>query len=779
MKKTFLLLVEIVCSCLVWGQTIPINTIDDLADLAMDIVAQNGYDGQTIEINADLTVTKIWTPIGTAAQPFQGTVKGNGHIISGLGAVKGTDGIGVFGYVGENAVIEDLGIGTGHIKTMKNDVCLYVGTLAGHNKGTINRCWNMATLEVNGTNVGGLVGWNEGEITDCYNAGPITKATDYIGGLVGTNKGKISYCYNIGFVRNGLGLVATNEGGIITEAYYDRQLYIQSPDAAHPDPAGVVAKDKTIEMFSLFHSRDTWTNSADNYPVLTSFKDHDAAQVSVASIDVTNDGNSEPNNHLNQLVSNFKVNQSNDVEWAKISPIGDSWIAQDPQNPNIWNVDRPCRITEVIMVAGKYGHVREVIAIPMHIEDFLPGSWGGDTVLTTLNNPLYLRDIPLKKNDDPSGGKPAYRGKLVITCLEDNVDTIIIEEDTWTKYTETYINQSWTPAKPGRYVLKRYTADAQCHIDWEESEGEVVVVCSPDSINEEVVICESQFVDGKYTYYYPNSENPRKKIDFYLNDLKPESFWDAGGTSTYPSYVTLTPVVLPSPVIQTEDNVEVCQDRGDGMLTIYFKMEKGSANMYYIELSESLRPYFDNQAYISGFMPNVREGDIGIITLYCEYIGFLGGEKNLYLQVGISEEEGQSSCLSEPRKIKLNVTQGGYIKSKYDKVLFIDNNPEKETDPKFIGYQWYKNGFVIKGATGQYYHEGGRTLAGSYFADLTYMENGKEIVLRTCTLQMPLETKREAGAPTSNVTKQLENGQIIIQRGGAKYNIFGNKMSNL
>lgn len=1296
MKKSLLLLFGIVCSCLVWGQR-SINTIDDLAKLATDIVAESGYAGQTIEINADLTVSKIWTPIGTAAQPFQGTVKGNGHIISGLGAVKGTDGIGVFGYVGAQATIEDLGIGTGHIKTMKNDVCLYVGALAGHNAGTINRCWNMATLEVNGTNVGGLVGWNEGEITDCYNAGPITKATDYIGGLVGTNKGEISYCYNIGFVRNGLGLVAKNEGEAakITEGYYDRQLYIQTPDATHPDPAGVVAVDRTPEMFSLFSSREAWTNSADNYPILTKFKEHDAAQVSAASIIVIVDS-TKLDNHINQLVGDFKVNLNNGVSWAKTSPIEDSWIVQDSSNDSIWNVDRPCRVTEVIMTANKNGHVREVVAIPMHIEDFLPGRWGGDSVMACLNEPLYLKDIQLKENEAPKGGVPAYKGKLVITRLADNVDSVMIEKGSWEEYEGAYKNSSWTPTKPGYYVIKRYAADSQCHIEWEKSESELPVfvpdslkageieardndslcfadsiisilsteeatcegttisyywtmnedsikgqtgasltdfalpepgkytfkryayndacvdredakksdneytvtlleefkegkissekswsICDPaavvstvgtieasaatggdehityqwymgdaaiegenakkqdltlssvtlpatfvygqtyifyrtakdgkcqttpvstdtvkievypefkegdiqpaiedslcwtanhtitvgsataatfggltvhyywtvngveisnsdsetrtyelpsageytfrrfaynekcisktdavptqteykvtllaefnpgsipsdsiaacnvedalaqistimgsratggdgkdaynwymyenesgngvdsqldeeydkdlnltkyvtknaryeftrsahdgrcnttgqlckgkviieifgeitpgqiesktidktclvpgqekeinveiasdqpattergvnivytwymtvngdtyavaynteslsyklsveginseteftfyrtaynsdcgsdevkangqtkvivsfgDTIYKEVVLCESQFEDGKYVYSYPNQQEARISHTFYLDKIEKENTWifrDPIEADCRPQ-VTIKVFVIPAPKIETENVAEVCQEGEDGTLPIYFRMKKGSANMYSIELSEGLRPYFDNKSHIEGTMPLVNEGEAGVITLHCKRIGYLGGEKIMYLQVGVeSEVEGQSSCFCTPSEIRLTVTQGGYIENKYDKVLFIDNNPKKETDPKFTAYQWYKNGILVEGATGQYYHEGGATLVGSYFADLTYTENGKEMVMRTCTLQMPVEAGRKVGAPTGDVTKQLEDGQIVIQRAGAKYNIFGSKMSNL
>lgn len=1290
MKKTFLLLVGIVCSCLVWGQTITINTIDDLAGLATDIVAQNGYAGQTIEINADLTVSKIWTPIGTAAQPFQGTVKGNGHIISGLGAVKGTDGIGVFGYVGAQATIEELGIGTGHIKTMKNDVCQYVGALAGHNAGKINRCWNMTTLEVNGRNVGGLVGWNEGEITDCYNAGPITKATDYIGGLVGTNKGTISYCYNIGFVRNGYGLVAINDG-TINKGCYDRKLYIQNPDEDHQDVPGVTAIEKTKEMFSLFSTRETWTNSADNYPILTKFKDHDAAQVSVASIDLTDNGNSLPDNHLNLLTDFFRVNTANGVSWQTPSPASELWVYPSPADPTLWLVGHPCRPTEEIITVSKNGHVREVYTFPMPVADFYAGKLAADSIMVCLNEPLYYKDIDFTLDVDPWGGCLPYHLIMDAIRLNKSGDTLshdtVFNVHSWGAYVEIMKEGSWTPTKSGYYHLKRSVADAQCHPYLEESEGFIFVyvpddltageieardndslcfadsvitiqstidgacegttilyywtmnedsikgqegasltdfalpkpgkytfkryvyndacvdredakksdneytvtlleefkegkissekswkICDPaavvstvgtieasaatggdehityqwymgdaaiegateqnlvlgsatlpatftygqtyifyrtakdgqcqtdpvstdtvtvevypvftegaiqsadddsicwtdnhtitigsladatfgdlpvyyywtvngveipdsdsktltyelpavgeytfrrfaynekcisktdavaatseykvtllaafnpgsipsatitacsvadaleqlskitgteagggsgkytyswemyengvllqlededgkdldltqhvtmnakyeftrkafdtkcdtegqlsegkvvieiygditpgriesktidktclvpgqvkeipieiaseqpattergnivyswymvvngetyavaydteslsytlsiegisreteftfyrtaynsdcqsaevnangetkvvvsftNTIEKEVVLCESQFVDGKYTYIYPSLENPHKQVVFDLNNLQPESFTDYLEPSACPPLVTLTPVVIPSPVIKTEDSTEVCQEGENGTLTLYFQMVKGSADMYSIELGEGLRPYFDNKTYISGTMPLVKEGEPGVITLQCKRIGYLGGEKIMYLQVGISsEEEGQSSCFSTLSKIKLTVTQGGYIESKYDKVLFIDNNPKKETDPKFTGYQWYKNGILVEGATGQYYHEGGATLVGSYFADLTYIENGKETIMRTCTLQMPVESGRKVGVPTSNVTKQLEDGQIIIQRGEGKYDIFGNKMSNL
>ncbi len=1511
MKKRFLLLFMLACSCIMWGQTIMIETLDDLVQLSSDNATANGYAGQTIELNANLTITKPWRPIGTAAQPFQGTFKGNGHVISGLGAISGTDGVGLFGYVGANGTVQEVGIGTGHIKTMKNDVCENIGALAGCNAGTIVRCWNMATVEANGNNVGGLVGQNNGKIEDCYNAGPILKATDVIGGLVGMNTGKINRCYNIGFARNGYGLVEKSTG-TITEGYYDSQLYIQIPEPyQHIEPEGVTAVEKTETMFSLFASSEQWTNSNDNYPMLTVFKEHDAAKVSVASANV-DPLNVSTENHMNILIGFFTVNTGNGVSWNTTSEEQANWVFPTGIN-NEWGIAHPCRPTECILTVSKGNHVREVYAAPLPVNPFDPGVILADTQTICVDDTLYFQHVEYVTYGDPGGGVADY--KILLIATQFNFDGDSIKNDTildagFGEYYDLFWHGGhWIPTEPGIYKIRRYAADSQCHLDYAEAygcipviapdtvnpgdinasesdslcyadsvitisnkeaaqcpktkilyywtvngdsiegahaadleytlpqpgtysflryayndkctskeeakvapteynvilldefkEGEIIStdtfrICNPedvittvgtitateatggdnkigyqwymladgtptaisgatsqdlilsdvanqlsfefdktysifrmvndstcqtepisskdtviiivypkfeegdiqaaddtlcweaehtitinsaadatfgsldvfyywtvqfaegseDSIQEanaasltytdfiapgtytfhryaynilcvdraeaikdsseykvtlleefkegeisstteffvcdtamvistvgtitateatggdnkigyqwymlanetptaiegatsqnltlsdvadqlsfefdktysffrmvndstcqtesisskdtvvitvypefkegdiqaaddslcweaerkvtinstadatfgsldvfyywtvqfangseytiqgaedasltdftdfiapgtytfrryaynticmdinsavkdsseykvtfleefepssiiadsiavctveealalittiqgnpatggdgtysykwnmreegttdmlpdsiangkdldltkvtlrqgfkytfyreakddycqtewqrsdntviidiygavtageienktidstcmvasltekfdvvigsvkdattpkgdiaytwymivnngdpvivgndktftytfetkdidalttytfyrtakniqcgseevraegvtkvqvsltgtiekELILCESQFINGKYDYYYP-VENPYRKVTFDLNNPKSISFSDLMASTTCPPYVTLTPVVIPSPAISTDNEAEVCQDGETGALTLYFLMEKGSADMYSIELSEGLRPYFNNQAYISGDLnETVHEGERGAITLQCNRIGLLG-EKIMYLQVGTkSEQSGQETCFSTMKAINLHIAQGGYIMSKYDKVLFIDNNPKKETDHKFIDYQWYKNGAPVEGAKGQYYTEGGEILHGSYFADLTYLENGLPVVLRTCTMEMPIENSRKTPLPTENVSKQLENGRIVIQRGEAKFDVLGNKISSL
>ena len=1302
MKKRFLLLFMLACSCIMWGQDITIETLDDLIDLSTNNVAQNGYAGQTIELNNDLTIIKPWRPIGTAAQPFQGTFKGNGHVISGLGAISGTDGVGLFGYVGEDGIIQEVGIGTGHIKTMKNDVCQNIGSLAGRNAGTIERCWNMATIEANGNNVGGLVGQNDGKIEDCYNAGPILKATDVIGGLVGLNTGTINRCYNIGFVRNGYGFTAQSTKKI-TNAYYDRQLYIQNPDPLHKDPEDVTAVEKTKDMFSIFAGNAAWITSSENYPMLAVFANHDAAKVSVASLDLdVSTAQKTTENHMNALVDSFRVNLANSVTWSVDVPEQSNWVFPVPLENDLWAVLSPCRSTEVMMTVKLNGHIREVYAFPVPLPDFYAGKLDAEQQTVCLGETLDFSNLSYNDNINPTGGKPNYRVQIVLTWNENNTpnETILINENSLDEYLNKFGTFTWTPNKPGTYTIIRRAADSQCHTELMPSEGSIPVlvpdtvkpgeieytgkdtlcysggtiqinnkeeaksegstihyfwlmgadtlqnetgssltytltqagtytfnryaynddcgseddakpakgkvtitvleefkegeitvatdtfrICDPedvirtvgtitateatggdnkigyqwymianetptaiegatsqdltlsdvadqlsfefdktysifrmvndsmcqtepisskdtvviivypefkvgnipagddslcweanhkitinsatdatfgsldvyyywtvqfaegdedsirgakaaslidytdftnpgtytfrryayntlcvdrnydkgaleeykvtlleefnsgsitsdsivvctveealalittiqgesatggdgtysykwnmceegttdmipdsiadekdldltkvtlrqgfkytfyreakddycqtewqrsdnmfiidifgavtageiesltidstcmvasltekfdvvigsvkdattpkgniaytwymtindgtpvsvgndttltytietkdinalttytfyrtskniqcgseardagvtkvqvslaDTIDKEIILCESKFIDGKYDYYYPSAKSPHCIVTFDLNNKEPISFPDYVASPTCPPYVTLTPVVIPSPAISTDNEAEICQDGEDGTITLFFKMEKGAADMYSIELSEGLRPYFNNKPYINGDLDKpVHEGERGSITLQCSRIGALG-EKIMYLQVGTkSEEVGQETCFSAPKEIRLHISQGGYILSKYDKVLFIDNNPKTDLDHKFIDYQWYKNGAPVEGAKGQYYSEGGEILRGSYFADLTYLENGLPVVLRTCTMVMPIENARKTPLPTENVSKQLENGRIFIQRGDAKYDMLGNKISSL
>jgi hypothetical protein len=156
---------------------------------------------------------------------FTGIFDGSSYKISHL-TILGKSYLGLFGEVGDEAVISNLGMeavdvdGTG----------IALGGLAGRNFGSIANCYITGTVNGEG-GVGGLIGDNVGDISNCYSTatisgdscvgglvgfntygipyrGRITKCysdsnvfgTDYVGGIVGTNHASIADCYSIGAV---------------------------------------------------------------------------------------------------------------------------------------------------------------------------------------------------------------------------------------------------------------------------------------------------------------------------------------------------------------------------------------------------------------------------------------------------------------------------------------------------------------------------------------------------------------------------------------------------
>lgn len=149
-----------------------ISSAEDLLYFMFDVnsgnVDANAILTQDIVVNADLftqisdllkRTTKAgnalneWTPIGTAENPFRGTFDGNGHIISGIYIKDATQSnVGLFGNVGSEAVIKNLGVTDSYIAGNEN-----VGAICGKSEGTVVNCYTVS--EVKGSkNVNPLVG---------------------------------------------------------------------------------------------------------------------------------------------------------------------------------------------------------------------------------------------------------------------------------------------------------------------------------------------------------------------------------------------------------------------------------------------------------------------------------------------------------------------------------------------------------------------------------------------------------------------------------------------
>ena len=206
-------------------------------------------------------IAEGWAPIGGFDNRYIGTFDGNGHTITGLYInLPDTDFVGLFGYVGTNAIIR--GVGLAEVEVF----CLGgAGSLVGINVGTITSSYATGSVTGSGTTVGGLVGLNNGSITSSYATGDVaggawvgglvglngddgTITASYatstvtgdglVGGLVGWNTNNITSSYATGDVTGNSdvgGLVGKNSNTITSSYYSGIAVVLQGGDAVPPD----------------------------------------------------------------------------------------------------------------------------------------------------------------------------------------------------------------------------------------------------------------------------------------------------------------------------------------------------------------------------------------------------------------------------------------------------------------------------------------------------------------------------------------------------------------
>ena len=180
-----------------------------------------------------------WTPIGNDLNPYTGTFDGQNHKISGLYHSSGSDYVGLFGYVGTNGSVSNVGVVDSYFEGSNA-----VGGVCGNNHAfsngtaTIKNCYNTGYVSGTGDMVGGVCGYNYASssgtatIENCYNTGAVS-GNFYVGGVCGWNYASngiatIKNCYNTGEVSgtsNGVGGVcgynfAYDGIATITKCYY-------------------------------------------------------------------------------------------------------------------------------------------------------------------------------------------------------------------------------------------------------------------------------------------------------------------------------------------------------------------------------------------------------------------------------------------------------------------------------------------------------------------------------------------------------------------------------
>jgi hypothetical protein len=162
-----------------------------------------------------------------------GEFDGNGHKISDLSLnFDLVSPLGLFGYLAPGGKVTQVGVENVNITGDS-----LVGSLVGWNRGNVSNSYSTGSVAGYHYYLGGLVGWNRGNVSNSYSTGSVTRAgyvSLYVGGLVGWNGGDISNSYSTGSVNGSThvgGLVGRNEGGNVSNSFWDIQTSGQSTSA--------------------------------------------------------------------------------------------------------------------------------------------------------------------------------------------------------------------------------------------------------------------------------------------------------------------------------------------------------------------------------------------------------------------------------------------------------------------------------------------------------------------------------------------------------------------
>ena len=172
------------------GTTLRIFRRQQFLELAENCRLDSYSQNLSVVLMADIDLTGV----DFAGIPiFCGNFDGNGHTISGLSITQDGSNMGLFRYVGDSALIQNLTV-SGEVTPDGSRSA--VGGIAGHNAGKILNCSFDGT--VSGSNdVGGIVGINAvtGILDGCHASGVVT-GSHRIGGVAGNNLGVIRSCNN-------------------------------------------------------------------------------------------------------------------------------------------------------------------------------------------------------------------------------------------------------------------------------------------------------------------------------------------------------------------------------------------------------------------------------------------------------------------------------------------------------------------------------------------------------------------------------------------------------
>lgn len=180
-----------------------ITSAAGLSTFADEVTGGNDFAGKVVNLGADITAAEDYTGAGAFSsiasniKSFSGTLNGGGHTITLAvdASYSAAAGLGIINDLGETGLVKDLNVAGSIAGTSTASGNLYIGSVVGCNRGTIQNCFSTASV-TNTSNsyasvyAGGIAGANKGTIEDCSAAGSVTgthpnTGSCYLGGITG------------------------------------------------------------------------------------------------------------------------------------------------------------------------------------------------------------------------------------------------------------------------------------------------------------------------------------------------------------------------------------------------------------------------------------------------------------------------------------------------------------------------------------------------------------------------------------------------------------------
>lgn len=316
---------------------------------------------------------------------------------------------------------------------------------------------------------------------------------------------------------------------------------------------------------------------------------------------------------------------------------------------------------------------------------------------------------------------------------------------------------SYGLSMPATVFVKRAVQNLLCQTEWKISENAAVWRFGQ---NEEqtshVNICERDlpynyaytFADGHTQNFLFTSANQR----FELTDL----------TETgCPLAVTLVSQVSPVPSVETEPEVSLCETAG--ALRIVFTILDGAPDRFDLTFSQSAKELGFRDS-INAVLPTS-----GVIIIPVPETLPLGKHSMsivFYAEISSSEECKKSA----PQTIQFSIDMDGFVHRKENEVVFVDNSGKHNDEGlTFVAYQWYLNGEIMEGETGQFHYEY-NGLNGFYQVVMTGAD-GREY--RSCVYEFRPTTPVENVEAEGKGRKILKDGRLLILIDNKMYNALG------